>query len=537
MVAKAVAQMRGATMRAVGFRWWSKGGNTKKNRPACTLAACSLMLALLGAGAPAAAEPVEQVRMASGIGFSSFDPVLAIPPTVDYLRPVYDTLVVRRGMDSFLPGLATEWRYAESNTLLTLTLRQGVRFTDGAEFNAQAVKANIERGKSEARSPWSAFYKAIEEVKVLGPYLVELRLAAPNPAFIEYLSTSPGMMVSPKALVDTDSLVFAPVGTGGWVFEPSGSTRGDHYLFKKNEQYWNPAEQPVNTIAVREIVDAAARVNALRSGQVDIAAINPDQADALEKLGFRVAVTSVVMRMLGVWDSGGTVVPALKDRQVRQAIRLAINRKAVLRALFADRGTAGLNFYMKGTQGYSEALSQLESYNVAQAKALMKQAGHADGFDVETVVLAHHGRLAEIISGELAKIGIRLQVTILPDAGSYYAAVKQKKAPIGIFAHQPALALGMYESLMSPKGRYNPFGMDYPELSALADQAARAGDDQATALYAKIFDLMIGEQALYVPIVNMQVLAAMVPHISAGEPTYTDAGLPNPRYLKFTEKK
>jgi len=515
----------------------------RKLRAACPVTPRSGLVLAMGMAsvlAMAAVRPVmaaaaEQVRMASGLGFSTFDPVLATPPTVDYLRPVYDTLVVRRGIDVFVPGLATEWQYSDENKALTLTLRQGVRFTDGTDFDGAAVKANFERGQRTAGSPWSAFYQLIDHIQVLEKYKLRLSLKVPNPALVEYLSTNPGMMVSPKALADPATLAFGPVGTGGWLLDQSQSVRGDRYTYVRNESYWNPDEQPVNTVVIRQMTDSAARVNALRTGQIDVAAITQTQGDALEKLGFKVMPTNMVLYMVGIWDADGTVVPALKNPQVREAIRLAINRKAVLKVIFSDRGTFGLNFYPKGASGHSQALEELTSHDLSAAKELMAKAGYESGFDVDTVVQTNNARLAEVIAGELAKIGVRLNVTVMPDVGSFHVAVHQKKSPVGIYAHQMALPLSLYSSLMHPKGRYNPFEITHEKMDAVIDEAARSDEKQAAALYAQVFESIVGEQAIVIPIVNAQILAAMRKGISAGATTYTDAGLPNPRYLEFTE--
>src|SRR5690606_16487805 len=122
--------------------------------------------------------------MASGVGFTTFDPVAATPPTVDYLRPVYDTLIVRQGIDQFGPGLATSWAYADGNRKLVFTLRSGVHFSDGAVFDAAAVKQNLARGRAATASPWADVYRAIDSVRVLSPTQIELSLTASNAALI-----------------------------------------------------------------------------------------------------------------------------------------------------------------------------------------------------------------------------------------------------------------------------------------------------------------------------------------------------------------
>lgn len=111
------------------------------------LSSCALSLLLVLATRPASAESVEVVRMASGLGFSTFDPVLATPPTVDYLRPVYDTLVVRRGIDTFVPGLAASWEYSEGNKVLTLMLRKESALPMVRSSTARRSKLTSSAGK------------------------------------------------------------------------------------------------------------------------------------------------------------------------------------------------------------------------------------------------------------------------------------------------------------------------------------------------------------------------------------------------------
>src|SRR5699024_7844034 len=103
-------------------------------KPSFKLAVKTCLTAVLGlslqlTASTAVADPTEHLRMASSLGFNSFDPVFATPQTVDYLRPIYDTLVVRRGMDTFEPGLASSWEYNDGYTELTLNLREDVQFS------------------------------------------------------------------------------------------------------------------------------------------------------------------------------------------------------------------------------------------------------------------------------------------------------------------------------------------------------------------------------------------------------------------------
>lgn len=499
------------------------------------LAVAAQLLACASAWAQEAVRGT-QVRMASGVGFSTFDPVLATPPTVDYLRPAYDTLVLRRGIDRFEPGLATAWAFSDGNRKLVLTLREGVRFTDGTPFDAAAVKLNLERGREAKGSPWAAVYRGIERINVLGPYRIELQLARPNAALIEYFANNPGMMVSPLALKDAASLARQPAGTGGWRLDPKRTIHGDRYVFERHEGYWNPKAQGVDTVVIQQMTEATARINALRSGQVDVVTVPQDQAAALEKLGFRISAANKVYYLLSVWDSRGTVVKPLANPKVRQAVSLAINRDAVLKAIFGGRGTAGLNFFPAGTGGYSEALGKLRAYDPAMARKLLAEVGYPDGFQVDAVVVANNARFASAVAGELAKVGIRVNLKTMPDTGSYQAAVSHRQSPLGIFAHQTAMPATLYASLLSAEGRYNPFGVEHADLDALARIAAESQEPKASQQYGLLFERMVAEDAVVFPVVHVELLTASARGVDVGPITFASAGLPDPRSVSVTRK-
>ncbi|MEK7944418.1 ABC transporter substrate-binding protein [Pigmentiphaga sp. YJ18] len=482
-------------------------------------------------GGPLLAAPAAlQVRMASGVGMSTFDPVRATPQTVDYLRPVYDTLVTRLGIDRFEPCLATAWEFSDGNRKLALTLRDGVRFSDGARFDAEAVKANLERGRRIEGSPWAAVYRNIERVTVAGPGRIELQLVEPNPALLESLANMPGMMVSPKALQDETALARQPVGTGGWLLDAQRSVHGTQYVFARNKDYWNPAAQRVDTVFIQQMTESAARVNALRSGQLDVATVPQDQAAALEKLGFRIAAANRVHYLMAVWDAGGSVVKPLADVRVRRAMSLAIDRQAVLKVIFGGRGTASLNFFPEGTAGHDSALDRTPSYDPAKARQLLREAG-VDGFAVDAVVQTNNARFAAAVAGELAKVGIKVNLKTMPDTGSFQAAVQHRQSPLGIFAHQTAMPETLYASLLSPSGRYNPFGLKYAELESLAKDAARQPTSEAGRLYGALFGRMIANEAVVFPVVHADIVAAVRRGIDTGPQTFASAGLPDPRNI------
>lgn len=491
--------------------------------------------AVMALNAVAGAAPIAELRMASGVGFSTFDPIFATPPTVDYLRPVYDTLVVRTGADTFEPGLAKRWQYNEDNTRLELELQQGVSFQDGTPFNADVVKQNLERGRAATRSPWADVYAAIEEIEVVNDHTVVLKLRYAHPALIEYFANNPGMMVSAAALADPARLAREPVGTAPWRLVQDAST-GGAYVFEAVNADWRKDEPAAQRVVIHQMTEAAARINALRNGQLDIATVPQDQATALERLGFKIMKANTVHYLMAGWDAKGENVAALANPDVRKAMGLAVNRAAVLKAIFGGRGTISPNFVGKGLAGHSDALEKSYPYDPKQAKELLAKAGYPDGFSVDAVVQSNNTRFAAAVAGELAKVGIQVNLKVMPDVGAFQSAVRQKQSPLGIFAHQSAHPFTLYSSLSASKGRYNPYQIEDAKRDELSRLAARSQGEAMATAYASLFERLVGEQAMVLPIVHADIVAALRKGLDGGPTTYAAAGLPDPRNVRDTAK-
>lgn len=148
----------------------------------------------------------------------SWDPAQAhVGHGLQPYQAVYDSLLLREPDGKLSPMLATEWTYNADQTVLTLKLKEGVTFTDGAVFDAEAVKANFEHFQ-KANGPQMSQLKAVSAVKVVDPATVEMTLSAPDPALTYFLSQAAGLMGSPKALA-SEGIKTEPVGSGPYVMD------------------------------------------------------------------------------------------------------------------------------------------------------------------------------------------------------------------------------------------------------------------------------------------------------------------------------
>ena len=504
---------------------------------AAAAAGALLLSACAGGAGNGGGGDTKRVVMGNLYGFASFDPVTTPPPGIDYLQPVYDNLITRKGLSEFVPGLATEWRYDGAEQVLNLTLRDDVKFTDGAAFDAAAVQANFEYGKNAATGSWADTYSSMDDFEIVSPTEINVHFTTPQPAIIEAMASAPGMMVSPDALANPAKLKAEPAGSGPWMLDTAKTVANDTYTFTRNPDYWDPSVQQVDEVVIKPLVEPTTLVNALKNGQVDLIGITGGQAKSLEKDGFTVGSMGGAVEVINIGDAKGEVIPALGDVRVRQAMGYALNRQQLLDATFGGKGVATVNPFEEGSIGYSPELDTAYETDIEKAKSLMAEAGYADGFDVPVYITAAHSQITDAVTAQLAEIGVRLQVNVVENSGALSDKVNNKQSPVMINALGIRSAWEFYTAFATPGGRYNPFGNTSPELEALDAQVRGFGTDeveQAAPVYAEMFERLIYDDAFIIPVFRQQLPVVMREGITAELDTYAGT-IPNPRNLSVTE--
>lgn len=168
------------------------------------------------------------------------------------------------------PLLATEWSVNDDQTVWTFKLREGVKFHDGSDFDAEDVAAHYNRILDpEMKSASRSFIASITEVKAVDPLTVEFHLAHPWMALLPYLATtSMSGPIPPKESVEAGTQNRSPVGTGPFKFVEWAS--GDRIIVEKNPDYWNADEINLDRVTFRILPDTQTRFASLRSGEVDV---------------------------------------------------------------------------------------------------------------------------------------------------------------------------------------------------------------------------------------------------------------------------
>ncbi|MBU6424314.1 MAG: hypothetical protein KGQ88_09790, partial [Chloroflexi bacterium] len=317
------------------------------------------------------ADPNATIHIRCQNDSTTLDPALGTAPYVaDIVAPAYEPLIHMGNDGSYQPGLATKWEYKNNGSVLELTLRSGVKFSDGTAFNAAAVKKNIERGKTIAKSGVAAELAAITTVDAVNDTTVDLHLkSGQGGTLLESLTSLPGMMVSPAAFANKD-LAQHPVGTGPFTLE--SYKPGVSITYQRNESYWGDKALAAK-VEIDFIGDATAALNALRTGAVDMMGgsdcglSGPELATAKSTSGINVQKLPVGLFVQNIMINRSK--PPLSIDKVRQAMNYAFDRAAIVKTL--GYGTPTVQYAPRGTVFFDKSIDSYYTYDVAKAKQLL----------------------------------------------------------------------------------------------------------------------------------------------------------------------
>ena len=374
------------------------------------LLACSLATATLPA---LAQQPRDGGVLRVGIQSEprSLDPLLVITDgaTGHVVSNIFNTLVRYDAKMQVVPDLATSWRLEDDGKAVDFFLRKDVKFHDGTDFDAAAVKFAFDRILDPANSsPYRTFFKPVEQVVVINPNTVRVVLSQAWPGFFYQLLYVGGMGIpSPTAVKALGNAGFArkPVGTGPFKFSDWAS--GDRIVLTKNTSYYRPKMPHLDRLEFKVIPDSTALTTSLRTGQLDVVRDIPTQLLPLfeKEPGL---VPSVKNAYSFDWLALNAAKPPFSDVRVRQAVNMAIDRDALAVAVYG-KGAKGSTAQIAGANDFHHPKKlPTFTYDPEKAKKLLAEAGQANlKFTlVSSTVKPQLGQEATVIQAQLAKIGV-----------------------------------------------------------------------------------------------------------------------------------
>lgn len=472
-----------------------------------TAAAAGGVLALPGAALAQAGTPRRggTLRVAMPYNPASLDPINGRNPTdFNTLYGVFDGLLQLNPKTlEVLPNLATSFTWTDAQTL-TLELAQGVRFHDGTSFDADAVKFNIERYKTDPRSNVKQDLIAVDSVEVASPSKVVLHLGRPNAALPAMLTDRGGMMVSPTSIRNAagGNVDRAPVGSGPFKFKSWADTEKIEMV--RNDDYWRKGQPYLDGVVLNIISDPPTVLRSVTAEENDLAInITLAQKAVADRAGNLVVTTSPTLVINGMYFNYGNDADGkprkLADLRVRQAICWAVDRDAFNQAISMGLGEVSSSPRPKVDATSDDATRHFYGYDPDKARKLLADAGYPNGIDLDVLGWADSVsmRSQELVMDQLSKVGIRCHLTPMsPQDSSAEFFIKKHgdgRFPlVGVWAE----ASQEYGNLFGKSGYFNASGIELPGFADLY-AATQASLDPPTrkAAFAKLQRFVI-ENAL-----------------------------------------
>lgn len=436
----------------------------------------------------------------------SFDPSIAEwGNRLPYYQAVYDTLLHATPEGEIAPYLATAHEYTEDELTLTLTIREGVTFSDGEALDADAVALSMNRFK-DGSGPDAGYMAYVDSIAALDPTTVEVTFTSPDPAFLNYLTRTAGLVMSPAA-VDNEDLPTNPVGSGPYTLDTGETVTETSYTFVKREDYWNPDVQHYDTIVMRVFQDPTAMLNSLRAGELNYAKLASAESFAeAEAAGWTLNSNELDFQGLLLMDRAGTTVPELGDVRVRQAINHAIDRPAMLEAVALGHGTVTNQVFPTTSDAYDETLDERYPYDVEKAKELMAEAGYADGFSVTMPNSSALGTTVyPLVAQALEDIGIT--VTYEDPGANFIADLLAPKWAASFMALEQNPDWQLSQFMLAESAVFNPFGYGDDTVAQILDDYLVADDAERSELIKQL-NAHIVEEAWFAPFYRVEGVVA-----------------------------
>ena len=473
-----------------------------------------------------AARAGEAKVLTVGSAFSplSMDPALSGNGRAGvHLMPAYEPLVRTRADGSFEPALATAWEMSPDSLSGTFTLRQDARFSDGEPVNAQAVKASVEYFVGK-KGPFSVNLATLTGIEVLDPYRVKFVLSKPQPNLISLFDAYflAADIISPKALKTPDILGTQTFGAGPYKLDAAATITGKSYAYVPNDFYYDKSRITWDKMVISVFEDQNSGIEAMKAGQLKLLVSDPFTANAnAANLGpdLRIIADPVSWTGLIICDRDGIIEPQLKDIRVRQAINYALDRKLIVKALFGRFAEPTVQLQGRGFMGYDAANEQRYPYDPAKAKALLAEAGLADGFQLNVGYVNNtlSTYLTQVVAAQLKKVGIRVKSVEYQNFGAMNNAARQHGFATLIFNSNSSVPnLAKFQTL-EPRGSLNFYNTEDPTLTKLIADASVLPIDKAEqawkAVYARVVEL-----AWFAPVAAIDVCYFASKSIKAPQP-------------------
>jgi peptide/nickel transport system substrate-binding protein len=406
---------------------------------------------------------------------------------------IFDKLFDLDKDGKIIPMLAESYEADKDGKIYTIKLKKDIKFQDGTDFNADAVKFNLDRYKGE-QSKRKNELKFADKLTVVDPNTIKIELTQPFSPFISVLTDRAGMMVSPEAVKKYgDDFLNHPVGTGPFVFVDH--VKGDHVTLKRNDNYWN-GKPKLDGVEFKVFTNGPAAIQNLKSGQLDML----DDLTVATKLipSIKDDANLTVISNTGMGYQGihlNVTKEPFTNKYLRQAINQAIDRDAVVKVLLDGFGSPANSPFFPGNLAYGDS-DKYEKPDAAKIKDLLAKGGKSDGFSFKFQIgtSPSQEQFGAIVQSMLKPYNINVELEKIEfgqllengDKGNFQAL------QIG-WSGRPDPDQSFYDFVVT-KGSQNLSHSSKPELDKLATDGRQELDGtKRKAIYDKAMDILHDE--------------------------------------------
>lgn len=444
--------------------------------------------------------------------------------TIDVIQQVYEGLVGWSDKNEVEPRLAEKWDVTNGGLTYVFHLRPGVKFTSGRELTAQDFKDCIERNciktvNSETVSTYltdivgvkemiDGTAKSIEGIKVVDPKTLSITIDKPRPYFLGKLTYPAAFVFDLKALPDKGKEITdikQMIGTGPFKFDKVAVDT--QVSMVANPDYWGGKPQ-LSRIERPYMPDPSTRLNAYKNGDLDLVQLEQADVSGLQKdPKYQDQVKLFDRASMFYVGFNLNMIPALKDRKVRQALAMAIDKDKIVNQTLGGLDKRADSIVPPGVFGYRDKVNGLP-YDVAKAKQLLAEAGFPDGKGFPKLEMSFRNNrpdirlVAEAVGAEWDK-NLGIKTTFRPLEWATYLDIHNKKQMPLFHMRWGADYLdaeNFLSTLLASYGNENKISYANPQYDALCRQADTSEDPELRKkLYGQAEDIAL-QDAPFVPL-------------------------------------
>ncbi|MCH3975012.1 MAG: ABC transporter substrate-binding protein [Bifidobacterium tibiigranuli] len=349
------------------------------------------------------------------------------------VQQVFESLTKNKADASGIePGLATKWTKAADGLSWTFTLRKGVKFSNGQEVTAKDVKWSLDFAREPREDkPWQFLLDNITGVDIVDDSTIKVDLKqpwAPLPSDLAIFASA----IMPANFGGKTEQEFRnnPIGTGPYQLD--SWKKGDSIKFKKNVNYWDKGRPKLNTLTFKYVPDANTRKQMVQSGQAHVDEFpTAVSVEALKKTK-GVSVQSFPSTSL-IWVNLNNRKKPLNDIHVRKAMSYAVDKAAIVKAVYYGTAEEANTMLSKNLMGYDKSIKS--EYSMDKAKDEMAKSSSPSGFSVTIQVQSgdpEKSQIAQILQNSWKKLGIDVKLQTL-DSTTIYSNRKKGDFDIAMF--------------------------------------------------------------------------------------------------------